>query len=760
MLVVGALLGLGAAALRLALGHETRTLGFFAYRSGAVTNFRRADWPAKAAGVAVRDVVMALDDQPLPDGRALAKALEGRRLGERVKLAVRHPNGAIDDVFLSVLRLSDADLGFALALPFSIGLLYLLLGAILFFAQTSTEATVTALLCGVASAFYMTMFDAHTTYRLDAVWLCYPVLGPLSVHLFARFPERRRRLSPPFLIAVYSMGALLVGLRIAYRQEPAIQDRLAFWSAVYLSAAFLFDLALLAMTARYSRDPSARNRSKSIFVGLAVSCGAAVAWQFAARTGAMTAEQAMVLSALFPCLIAYAILRRNLFDFDAVLRIGLISAVASAAVLAIYFALVAVGGQLLVRLFGASQLAAVVATLLVAALFHPLRRAAQKLVDRAMYGGDLGPEIAELGRELTTSSSIDEWAETCLTHLQRLTPDDIRLLLFVADGGRELVLVGSRGVHPSGTLTHEPLPIDGLATLRRPVGRAELPPADRDRLRQLGIGWVVPLERGGRLLGLVGVGETPRYATRRILTELSPPLTLALDSLLLARDRAARERLAVLGEMAALIVHEVKNPLGIMRVAAKTLERRVADRDSASSELCNCIKEEVDRVDATVHRLLDLARPTERAAEPVDLARLLLQTGDRVRPELEASGVTLALSIGETLPPIRGDAEALRRALLNLVHNARQAMPDGGTVQVSGVFRDKDGVVEVTVEDNGPGVAPDLRPLLFRPFSSRRQGGTGLGLAIVKRTLEEHQGTVRFEEAPSGGARFVLVLPT
>ncbi len=758
--LLGLMLVLGGAALWLALSVEHRSLGFLAYRSGAVTNFRRADWPARAAGITVRDVITALDGKPVADGRALARALRERTVGERVEVTARRPDGREHSAFLTVARFSPMDLGFALVLPFSIGLLYLLLGAVLFFARASTEATITALLCCVASAFYMTMFDAHTTYRLDGVWLCYPILGPLSVHLFARFPERRAWVKDAHLVALYLVGAALVASRIAFRGDPAIHDRLALASAVMLGAEFVLDLGLLLFAALHAQSANARNRGRSTLFGLALSCSAAVGWQFAARTGAaMTAEQAMVLSALFPFLIVYAILRRNLFDFDAVVRMGLASAVASAALLAIYFALVALGGQLLMYLVGRSQVTAVAATMGFALLFHPLRRAAQRLLDRTLYGGDLGPELARLSRELQTSASVEEWAETCLANVSRLV-EEAPLALFVIDGdGKTLTLVGSRGLPPSvlqGDPTAPRLSIESLPPRSAPAHASELPSPLGAQLAELGLGWMLPLERGGRWLGLVATGPAPRYATRRILTELLPPLSLALDSLLLARERAARERLAVLGEMAALIVHEVKNPLGIMRVAAKTLDRRVADRDPAAVELCNCIKDEVDRVDATVHRLLDLARPTEPAASPVDLVRLLEQTSARLRPEFEAEGVSIAVET-EDLPTVRGDAEALRRALVNLLHNARQAMPAGGAVRLVGTLRQ--GLVEVAVEDNGPGVAPDLRPLLFRPFSSRRQGGTGLGLAIVKRTLEEHQGSVRFEEPAQGGARFVLSLP-
>jgi signal transduction histidine kinase len=234
-------------------------------------------------------------------------------------------------------------------------------------------------------------------------------------------------------------------------------------------------------------------------------------------------------------------------------------------------------------------------------------------------------------------------------------------------------------------------------------------------------------------------------------------------------ERAQRERLAALGQLAAVIVHEVKNPLGIIKVSAGALRRRVRDdelgaggrdgddRRRANAEtLCACIEDEVDRMDATVRRLLELARPPEPALKPTDVGALIRQTLERLEPELRAAAIEVRCELAAT-PTVSADAEEIRRALLNLFLNAREAMPSGGALSVR--LRPATDLVEIEVEDSGVGMDEATRRQLFRPFFTTRHGGTGLGLAIVKRVIEDHKGAIRVESRPGKGSRFTLTLP-
>ena len=766
-LAVAALMTLGAVVASNALAWDTPFAGFFVYRSGAVASLWRADWAGRRAGLRVRDVIVAIDGEPLGGGPSLQAALDARRGAARVALEVRHPDGSIAHVTVPLSRLTTWDLGSTFLLPFSIGLVYLLLGATIYRYKRTRAAALACALCLVAAAFYLSMFDAHTTYRFTRVWLSYPLLGPLSVHLFALFPEVRPRWSRRrVLLPLYAVGCAVVAWRQWAIADPRMSDTASLTSALLLALEFATDLGLLAYTMTRGASPAVRNRAKSIFVGLALTCTTAVAWQFASRLASsselLTADVAMVLSALFPALIAYAILKRNLFDLDAVLRASLVYGVATALVLGVYFAAVAVASHFATILVGQSF--AVALTLAVAVVFHPLRKGVQRIVDKLLYRDSRMPALLELLRALPSVEDVSSLAEVALGPLLRLTRAR-GVVLFVPSPLGRLDVAGRAG--DSGDADPH-LPLGGaleaaLMASPRPQAVRDLgeeAAAERAYLGGLGLELLVPLVGRGRLDGLLAF-TAPRggvfgYGVLHALEDAAPQLALALENAALVAERALRERLAALGQLAAVIVHEVKNPLGIIKVSAGALRQRA--RDDASSTLCACIEDEVDRMDATVRRLLELARPPQPALKPTDVGALIRQTLERLAPELAAARIDVRCELGEA-PKVNADAEWIRNALLNLFLNAREAMPSGGALSVRMRPATEQALVEIEVEDSGVGMDEATRRQLFRPFFTTRHGGTGLGLAIVKRVVEDHKGAIRVESRPGRGSRFTLTLP-
>jgi signal transduction histidine kinase len=285
--------------------------------------------------------------------------------------------------------------------------------------------------------------------------------------------------------------------------------------------------------------------------------------------------------------------------------------------------------------------------------------------------------------------------------------------------------------------------------------------AEKKYLGSLGMELLVPLVGRGGLDGVLAFtapkGGLFGYGVMHALEDAAPQLALALENAALVAERALRERLAALGQLAAVIVHEVKNPLGIIKVSAGALRQRA--RDDASSTLCACIEDEVDRMDTTVRRLLELARPPQPALKPTDVGALIRQTLERLAPELAAARIAVECQIAAEVPRVNADAEWIRNALLNLFLNAREAMPEGGALAVRMRPAAERASVEIEVEDSGVGMDEATRRQLFRPFFTTRHGGTGLGLAIVKRVVEDHKGAIRVESRVGKGSRFTLTLP-
>ncbi len=221
-----------------------------------------------------------------------------------------------------------------------------------------------------------------------------------------------------------------------------------------------------------------------------------------------------------------------------------------------------------------------------------------------------------------------------------------------------------------------------------------------------------------------------------------------------------RERLAALGELAAVVAHEVRNPLGVIFNSLVSL-RRVLKPQGDAAMLLDIVGEEADRLNRIVGDLLDFARPTEPSLQPEPLTSLVAGALDAAAALAGGSKVELRVHQVEPMPSVPVDARMLRQAILNLVINGVQAMPKGGAIDVYLSTEEKQGrkLALIEVADNGPGVPPDLTERIFQPFFTTKAAGTGLGLAVVKRIVEAHHGELTLTSRPGEGARFTVRLP-
>ncbi len=216
--------------------------------------------------------------------------------------------------------------------------------------------------------------------------------------------------------------------------------------------------------------------------------------------------------------------------------------------------------------------------------------------------------------------------------------------------------------------------------------------------------------------------------------------------------------LASVGQVAAGVAHEIRNPLAVLRGASARLQRGDALPPAERAELLRMIDEEVDRMGGVVQNFLDLSRRPKGEPEAFALKPVLLRSLDILRVELERSKIEVKLewNAPETLL-VDGDPHALHHVFLNLALNARDIMPLGGRLTVRVIERR--GQARLYFEDTGPGVPFELRNKIFEPFFTTRAKGTGLGLAFVERIVSEHGGSVTVGAAPGGGAQFEVRLP-
>ncbi|MBK8914654.1 MAG: hypothetical protein IPM64_08670 [Phycisphaerales bacterium] len=221
------------------------------------------------------------------------------------------------------------------------------------------------------------------------------------------------------------------------------------------------------------------------------------------------------------------------------------------------------------------------------------------------------------------------------------------------------------------------------------------------------------------------------------------------------RELERRRRLAALGEMAAGVAHEVRNPLGAIQLYVNLLRTDPPPTESAHTIL-DKIDGAIRAVDRVVSDTLALAPRPDRSSR-VPVAEVLQRAVEACRPAAERAGVVIKLSTPTAEPIVRVDGDGLHRALVNLITNAAEAAPRGSTVGVGA--RGVEGWVTLTVTDSGPGLPPELLDRIFDPFFTTKDHGTGLGLTIAHRLVESHGGELRGENRPEGGACFSIRLP-
>jgi two-component system, NtrC family, sensor kinase len=229
-----------------------------------------------------------------------------------------------------------------------------------------------------------------------------------------------------------------------------------------------------------------------------------------------------------------------------------------------------------------------------------------------------------------------------------------------------------------------------------------------------------------------------------------------------AQSRAvANERLAAIGKMAAHVTHEIRNPLSSIGLNIELLEEELATgNDGVPTEarsLLNAITREVQRLEHLSEEYLRVARLPQPRMESDDLGAKVEEIVAFARPEIERAGLKVKLEVAEDLPPAYFDEGQIRQALLNVLRNAREAMPDGGTIEVT--VKAEGMSVVASIDDRGTGIPEDVRSRIFDPFFSTKGEGTGLGLAITRQIIEAHGGSIACEPRDGGGTSFRLLLP-
>jgi two-component system sensor histidine kinase HydH len=510
-----------------------------------------------------------------------------------------------------------------------------------------------------------------------------------------------------------------------------------------------------------------------------------------------------VLSILYLYFLSQTLFRYRLLDLNEL--VGKMAVLGTLVVL-----LWAVYGLLLQWVGGGREglflLNALVASFVILILFEPVRSRLENGINRWLLRQrhELRGRLDALRRELTSTVDVADMSKRIIAALEesrRVT--DAALYLLDSEGGG-FDRAGHYGLPPPDRIDNSDRPflerlragVIDVELLERELAALEAAGPDSAARRgalesvlseceQLRASLVFPMlgsaetEQGPWLLGVLALRDDRADAAFDaddidLFRQLATQAARVIESSQAYERVKERDRLAAIGEMAAGLAHEIRNPLGAIKGAAQLMlgpdgkpDETIIGANPDAAEFLQIIVEEVNRLNNVVTRFLDFAR-LEKAESVqrsrVDLNAVVKKTMQLLENAGESRGVEIKVRLDDLLPAVSGDPEALVQVFLNLGLNALQAMEGKGTLEIITTRRRRSRLgygsfAEVRFRDTGVGIPRDRLTKLFIPFYTTKSKGTGLGLAISARVINQHSGTIEVRSTPGQGSTFSVFLP-
>jgi signal transduction histidine kinase len=405
----------------------------------------------------------------------------------------------------------------------------------------------------------------------------------------------------------------------------------------------------------------------------------------------------------------------------------------------------------------------------------PLQRKVGDWIDRFFYMERVRfrTKLSEFSRALTELVDLDEVGKTTVHFITQTLHVDSVLFFFLKGEANDYRPIFGTPLYdemrfPSQHPFVKRVESNGRAVDLEHLMGDEGEVEEIDDLIEKGWVAVAPIFIKERLLGyiLLGKKRTEKDYTveeLELLGAFSNQAALALSRALIYQDMSLKdkqimqaEKMAAIGELAAGIAHEIRNPLGIITGSAETVRKH--EDQKIREEMTGYILEESTRINRLISTFLDFARPKEPKLMNCDLREVLQKTLLLLSPQAKTQGVEIRKEIPQK--PLRAsvDTDQMRQAFTNLGINALEAMPGGGILKITVLENARD-KVSIRFSDTGNGIPKEVQSKIFDPFFTTKEGGTGLGLSIAHRIVTQHGGNLSVEGAVGKGSTFTIALP-
>lgn len=788
--------------------------GFFFYGNMVVTDIT----PGVENGEQLtrfKDRVLEANGLPVSSPSELLHITDALPVGTKVEYTIER-NGSSFRVGIPVQAFNVRDFIQMFGVIFLMGAVFFVIGAlVLRIKANARESRAFFLFCAAICVWFIGSFDAQASHIMEQIvffaWIFSPVAG---IHLMFIFPsDTRIKASAQNIISLVFLfiSAMLFILQYIFFHSYDVWKYIntVTWMYVVLST-FIFPASSL-MTYLHPASALAKQRAQIILLGCVF--GLLVPALAVAGITVFNINLPYNLMALpvviFPLSIAYAIVKHKLFDIDVILEKALTYGLLTGTVVAMSALTIFAFNVVFARYGGWRNPAffVVLSAFLVIAL-NPLKNRIQDFVDLTFFRKkyDYKRTVEEVSYAMTSLLSLDKIVDKIISIIEStMFASPVLVYIYNQDTGVYEAYVKDGSDLPAGAA--EPMREDSalvreLNQQRKELFREDLISDDRykhdseellDEFDRFTASIFVPVFSKRQLIGFIVLGDKKSklsYTSRdvNLLRILANQSAIAIENALafkLVEDYAKKlertnvelkdmqtqlvhaEKMSAIGQLAAGVAHEIRNPLNIIEGARYYLSTYMVNHENAETvgEYLDYIKQEIDRTNRLIDSLLKFSKAEPPYFEKVDINAVLDNVVILVRKQLSDNNVNLSTKLDPGIPMIMADPNQLWQVFINIILNAIQAMPKGGSlvVETSLGYSDSGPApsrnVCITFEDTGVGIAKEDITRIFDPFFTKKDMGTGLGLSIAYKIIEKHSGRIIVSSEKEKGTVFTIELP-
>jgi len=631
------------------------------------------------------------------------------------------------------------------------------------------------------------------TYLIPGLIAC-PIIITLLLTTFPILLEKIKKLkSLAVLTGLWVVGAAasVLILKVDFQTIVGIVKLLSLMIVFFLLGV---SYTTLARTKKTYQRASFTIIYIGMFLGLCIPFTAFAVSALAPQTLMDFVLVLMIFSSLHvPAIILYANVRQRVLYTDLIFKKSLAYTLVSGIILFFYFLIVVRLGKFIHGILEIDNVWIMLIFLILAAfLVGPLKNIVTRLINRLFFQNQISYQefILESSRQLNYLMDLPSIIDLTLNQIcdvaylsggylllrdpaetlyeckaaRRSEVDDFQNITFPADW------------KIMGWVTDSREPIE-LSEHRNYKILQGLPEVEKERLQQLRVAVVAPFFSRNELLGLLLLkrklsGELYTSEDISFLNILCNQAAIALDNAMFREKEKAlihsshqQKRLALMGQMATNMAHEIRNPLVAIKGLGKLIESSLDEDDKRKNHM-KVLNSEVSRLQTVVTELVRFARPTNMKKSEIDLNTVVENSMALYREEFNRGFIDFQFKKHDSPVMIEVDPDKVKQILINMIQNAIEAVPTGGQIVMETTIEGKEDFTDIysthailRICDSGPGIAPELHDKIFEPFFTSKNSGTGLGLAIVKDIMDEHGGSVELINGPDGKHCFELRFP-